>query len=60
MKMLCGANLAEQRTKWEPEKHPDKKSYQLRKQEEEESRRALRDFQKHLKEDEEWKPSQLE
>ena len=40
------------RTTWEMEKHTDKKAYQIRKQEERESRMALRDFQKHLTEEE--------
>jgi hypothetical protein len=37
----------EGRIQWEVEKHTDKKAYQIRKQEERESKRALRDFQRH-------------
>lgn len=39
------------RTSWEMEKHTDKKAYQIRKQEERESRMALRDFQRHVTEE---------
>lgn len=39
------------RTTWEMEKHTDKKAYQIRKQEERESRMALRDFQRHVTEE---------
>lgn len=40
------------RTTWEMEKHTDKKAFQIRKQEERESLMALRDFQRHLTEEE--------
>lgn len=40
------------RTVWETEKHSDKKAFQIRKQEERESRMALRDFRKHMTEEE--------
>ena len=45
-------NESQTRTKWELEKHTDKKAYQIRKQEERESKKALKDFERHMRDEE--------
>ena len=44
-------NLNEPRTKWEPDKEREKKRFLVRRQEDREQERALKDFLRHLKED---------
>lgn len=55
--------MSPDRAVWETPRHTDKKAFQLRKQEEREADRALRDFERHLKEEEQedsWSRSQQE
>lgn len=41
-----------ERTKWEPDNGREKKRFLVRRQEDKEQQRALKDFLRHLKEDE--------
>lgn len=52
MKLSKNENgLNEPRTKWEPDNEREKKRFLVRRQEDREQERALKDFLRHLKED---------
>lgn len=52
--------MNENRTEWEAPRHLDKKAYQLRKQEERESKWALEDFRRHYNEEYNGEPDRLD